>query len=681
MDTYQIAVRVILEDRASSALGQMVSRMNQAETAADKFKNKIEQLHGHLTKIRQMGAVGADMFREGVHFIHSMLEPARELNREMTKMNLAGLQHAEIQKNLATAWQSTNIAGATYAGSLERLGEFQAILGPSGGKLQEARDILEPALKAQFVLGSLTGDKDEAARQLQALVKISEMRGQLHSHQIVHNIEQGVKQAETSRGTVMPTDILGALKHARSTKMGLSDDVVFGGEFAEMIMEMKNGKGGGSSGVGVMYQAIARTLLQGQMSKKLATQLQGMGLLQGPMLPTTTTGTVAMKPGAVIDSANLMKDPSKWFMKHVKPLMGSDGNDPAAASLWVMQHFGGAGTFVAGVQELMNKDPAFARFNEARKRTGTLNQSYDKARQSADGAATDFDSAVNKLQIAFTNNVLPQLVPAINTLADCIKKAADFAKEHPRIGQTVMGLAIGITALGGALKLISIPAEGILTFVELGKGLKSVGILLSGGMGGGLIGLVDSLVAVAWPFLPWLAGAAIGIGAIVLLVKNWNGIMKFASDHIEGFSNMVANMNKLLAPAKGLLLACGDGLKGLFDVLMMHGPKPAASNAVLGGQKVSQSQAKLFEEIGRRRAEQMDNIPGMKQLKAAEAKRLAEYRQQIHAPVTINVSQQPGESAEQMAQRIRAEIEKSFRDFLASSYKGGGDTFSPFLAF
>lgn len=548
MDTYEIALLIRVQDQASGSLNNIANNFQRAQGSVNGMHGAVDTLHSKLHAINSMGNVGSQMFREAKDILGEMMTPAKEYTRQITLMNEAGLSQIDITKNIKSAWDAISIPGVTATGALEREAEFrQMLVATSHGKIDmnkanvEARELLTPLLQARTLLMSQSGSEKVADQQTSAILKFSEMRGQQSIDQIKKNAEMLSIVAIATQGQVLPTQMLQAMKFMGGLKM-TADDKMLSTVLPELILEMKTSNGGGSSRAGVLMQSIGRTLGQGHMDKKLAGALEQLGLLNDGTMSTTTTNTIAggQNPIKGFNPAN----PGEWVKNFLVPALEKahpeiKGNQ-ALTSATIMQVMSGSNVFTNAIQELANKQPAFAKLGTQESQVGGFDRAYMTAIQNDPMIAQiALKSSFDNLMTALAKGAIPVIIPLMNRLAETINQFARYSADHPEVGRILVDSIAGFGAFGLALKAISIPVEMVLGIMTIANGLKVlftpiswlaevIGASLSYD---GLAALIGGIVAFA-QLLPGIGIAAAAIGGLTFAVTHWSNILTFATDHI-----------------------------------------------------------------------------------------------------------------------------------------------------
>lgn len=717
MDVFQIGIRVFLDDRITTGLGPIRTGLTGAHNAA-------QSLHSSLMRIQQMGAIGRDMFRESAAALHEVIEPAKELSKQISLMNQNGLTQVEIAKNVATAWKTTQqISNSSATENLKILADFRTILGFSPDKQAESRRLLTPFLKAQTVFESVTENPKVAGEQAFSALKFIESRGQVRSEKdIERNLSELAKAGTISQGRLLPSDFQQMAKYMRQMKMSANDQFMFG-VMPEIMLEMKS-KGGGASSAGTMVQAFGRMIVQGTMNKVTAGNLADLGLLKGGTLETTTNGTTAMKNAGISNRDIAAANPFEWVMKTLIPAMEAKypeikGN-LQKTNLKIVELFKGNSLATNFIQELYNKAPQFQKFGEQRNSLGDLDKQYSGALGNPEVAQRAFAKSLVDLQTAIGEAAIPVIIPAMNALSKVFHESAIYFKDNPQMAQGIVSVIAGFGALGGALAAIALPATGVKVLMELGAGLGSVfGILAKVG---GVIGAAfsyDGLAAVIGfgaafaRFIPVIGWVVTGVSALTFVIDHWNDIMKFAKDNVNylrgafawlietfpilgkalhDFQWVMKNWNNILAIGGGIWRTMTSAFHNFMQYVVdlvnklpgVHIKLPQLPDMNAGKAASGKYADSVYKKYG------IDDPLAFLDGKPASGQQPAGTKSPVIAkaqtknitlhvhPGAIAVHQKEGQNAEVLAKIVLDQLVDQLKQSLLSTTQGMGTSMSPF---
>lgn len=454
-EAYSVAVRLKLIDDVGGSLLLMSGQLQKTGREVDVLQSKLTALH--KLAIGGAGATAAGLM--GLGIIGKALKPAEEYTSQLVKMNMAGMNQVEIAEAVGAAWKLTAQNMTTTAtGNLKALLDLRNVT----GDWKEAKEFLPIMARMQTVLaaskdGKLSQHADDLAF---SAMKALDIRG------AVNDPERLKAQADLmtrviigTQGRVTPEQYQSIFSFARQAKFSLSDDFAY--KYLPTLMlenATKGGGGGGSKGVGPMLAALYRFSNQGFVNRKSLPLLAELGWLgNGSVLRTSTPGTV------------------------VAPL--KDSQQAAANSfLWAQERFKGIDAYLAK-HHIANTDANVLQIiNQATRGNqlaGSLlgeyyikKKNFERDRHLMEGVMSPEDAykaamtkdpatARRALQASWENfetsmmmNVVPIIVPALNSLSKELNNIGDFARHHPNMTKDLVigfGALSGVLAVGGSL--------------------------------------------------------------------------------------------------------------------------------------------------------------------------------------------------------------------------------------
>lgn len=178
-------------------------------------------------------------------------------------------------------------------------------------------------------------------------------------------------------------------------------------------------------------------------------------------------------------------------------------------------------------------------------RLGIANQKSRIILDNVAGSEAKFNQSIDNLKIAVFEQIAPLLVVIYNKVSGIAQKVQEWASKHPGLVKFGIALtAITATVIGATgVMLILITTIGIINNSFL------AGITVIQGFGAALM---------ATPIGWILAGIALLIGAVALIVKYWKPISGFFKNLWEkvssGFSIVFAVIKKILSSRLGIFL-------------------------------------------------------------------------------------------------------------------------------
>lgn len=532
-DQFKVSIQVELQDRFSAGLKAMSHAMGAVHTQMSGINTYMSKFKNIQNQYSQIASLGRSIQTAGLDGLKAVLDPAKEYAHQLNLMNMNGLKHLEIQKNIAAAWKTAgDVPTSTPASNLAALMDLRTVFVGKNAS-QEGRDLLTTFQKAQTMLDASAHTlKGHSSHDMVfSMAKAIEMMGQLDPKKFEHHMNQMARVMVASGGRVTPENYQNTLKYARMAKMNLGDDFLYT-KLPELIIEMQNagGKGGGGGGPGAMIAAAFRQTVMGILNKAAAGNLSQLGLLKNPTLKTTTTGTTVVGTDGVRGDKLFAEDPERWVNTMLVPALIShhkaQAGDTKGILMAIAQTFKGNQNAITLYQELYSKQKQFGKFGSNLAGVPGIDKSYENSQKDADQQFKNLDGALNTLRTSIGVNALPIIVPGVIALAKAIGQAAQFIHSHPIIGQTIAGFMVAMTVVGGAISHLSALLGTALAFKMLG--LSRVMLLFTG----------------------WIGAALLVVTAITVAIMNWDKVMKFVHGAVTRFKGILLDLSEKFPPLK-----------------------------------------------------------------------------------------------------------------------------------
>lgn len=517
-EAYKVGVKISLINHVSAGL-LLMSRQFAGTNA------HAQQLQKTLIGIKTLGAVGAAAAGAGflgLGIIAKMVKPATEYAHQLNIMNMAGLKQKELADAIGDAWKNTGtVITTTATENLRSLLDLRNVL----GNMDEARMALPVVSRIQAVLassseGQISGNSKDLAY---SMAKALDIIGAAQNKQsFERQAEMMSKVIIATQGRVTPEAFKSTFQYARQARYRLSDEFKY--EILPSLIQENaagGGGGGGSRGVGPMLAAFYRMTNQGFINKKSLPELQSLGLVSSrTALKTTTEGTTV---GAMTGADLAASNPFAWVQTVLMPALrrkyGNMSKDQMMAHVGELTRGNQLAASLIG--EFAYKPVNFQRDQANIRGTMSTADAYKAALgHDPNLAMKALSSQWENFKVSFTMGVVPVLVPALIKLSKWFMALGDWARAHPTLAKS---LAIGFTALFGALALGGVVAVATAGFKALGLALAFSAV---GGVGG-IIGMAKALPLVA-------AGLGI-VSATVLSIAAGLAAAGFAGWKVGGF--------------------------------------------------------------------------------------------------------------------------------------------------
>ena len=543
--SFEASIVLHMVDRVSGAMGAIGKALTRNQAAADALQSRLNKIHSTFQSGLVMGMGASALAAPLIAAAHEGQEYLHVLNQ----MHAAGMSNKQVAESMANAWRITGtVITSTVTGNLQVIQDLQTVLGNN----KEANAFAEPFIKIQGAFaGILDGKMSGKAINDQsfAMAKSIDMLGHVkNAKEIQHHADNMFRVAEATQGRVMPSDYMTTLKFSRQAKYGLSDEFLYK-KLPELIIENKGGNGS-AGGVGPQIAALHRFGVQGIMNKQSAAMFDRLGMVpKSSILKTTTSGTT-LKAG-LLGSDILAADPHKWVNEVLVPrIIKAHHLNPKntdAIMKHIIQMFKGNQGAASFAAELYKKNFIFQeRFPKLFDQTQGLEKAYNSALKNDPNTNwLALGNAFKNLKTVFGAEIIPVIIPWVLKLTDTIQKSAIYLKNNPEITKAISGFfALGTTlfATGAAIQFARAAFMGLkFVFSPLGKAIK---------------GVWDTAVLVAsrvGPFImravPWVLNVmnkmglvGLAIGALILALTNWDGIMKFVHKNHKFFIHIAAEV-------------------------------------------------------------------------------------------------------------------------------------------
>ena len=578
MNVFAAGVTIHLVDKVSSGLAQVARLFATTNTAAAALQARLNLIGSTFKSGLILGGAGAALAAPLVAASRS----AEDYFHQINQMNSAGFTHKEMVQSIAQAWKTTgSVITSTAVENLRVISDLRAVFGNS----QEAVEYMPKFAKIQGAYASALDPKlSKRADELTfAMAKSLDMIGAVKNKDVFDKAANSMfKVVEATGGRITPQDYMTTFKYARQAKFNMSDDFLYK-ILPELMLENKGGGSGSSGGVGPQLAALYRFGVQGIMNKRAADVIREMGMVpDSAILKTTTTGTTLKK--GLLDYSGLSQNPFEWVNKILVPKMVEHFKiDPTNTKALVEQSnqiFKGNQLAATLVAELIMKKNQYTRFAGMIDKTDNIDQAYDRGMKN-DPAANwkALHASFENVLTAIGSQVLPVLIPTVNRLATALQQTGRFLHDHPGFTKalvTVTALAAGALILGGTFQILR---AGFMA-VQFVIGPIVMGLARLAAIGRALTWLPllgSSLMFV----LRFLGPIGLAIGALILVMKNWDNIIKFVNQNSRFFIHIAAEAGRMID-------SLGISLKHL-------GNWAATTGAVIGSVV---SEIPLLKELG-----------------------------------------------------------------------------------
>lgn len=660
---YHVGIVVHMVDHVTASMGKINHMMMTGHRHTQQYKNSIHQLESKLIKLHAMQFGGESMFKAGVTAINAMLEPAKEYEFQIQKMNQNLMTHAEMLKHIKTAWSvSLNNPIASATENLQLLMEGRGILGGGAEQLEEMRELLPELRKAQSIFFANTGSMEEAETAAQGLlsaIKTMEMVGVIQDkQQRAHHLDMMQRVFKQTGGLVTPQDFQQTMKYSRQMKTLLGEDFTYK-VLPVFIQEMKgkSGSGGAAGGPGTMVAAFGRAFVRGVMNKKTASFLESIGMLEQQGIFTQTTRTLA----EVKDANMAANNPQQWIMEKLLPAFIQHNPEFAdkSQSVQMLELLKQAKlTETAGslVSESINKSPLIERFGKLIDASPPIDKAYELSLKSPAVIDKQFEETWTNFLTSLGAALYPVLIPALQATTWALNQLAAFFQANPMAADLTAFAILASTIVGAGLALFAAGTAGVTILATLGISLSAVATAT-----GWVVASVTAITMVLYSLTHWDT-----------VVQNWNYLLGLAKSKLDEIGSVLQEywtnfIGTYVDPVTNAIGRVGEAMQPFTNAL-----KTMA--AVMD--PFQQFQTKMDNAshgVGLMRTAAEFALPKIRLNGGANQ---ASNRLISLAEGAIKIVQQPGQNSEEIAKAVFEQLTNLLQEGILTTVQGGGNLFS-----
>lgn len=470
---YSVAIKLSVANLASQGIKLIASDLLAAHGAATKLQDKLSAL--------KMAAVGYGLNSVGgsiLGFMEKSIDASKEYTRQMSLMNAAGMTQKDIAEATAAAWKtSKDVITSSAAENLQAIRELRSVFGKD--HMHEAYGILPTVQRTKAILEALTGKEQHGVAF--DMVKAIELRtpGVMTAERMQSNADMMARTLMQMGGTLNVNDFHMALKQAKTSAFGLSDDFVY--KYLPTIMQEVKTKEGGAQSAGTALMTTYRAMIQGVVKKSAIPVWEELGWIKPSDVVRNATGQMQLKPGAMVDAQLFQSNPYEWATKHSADVERY-GKAHGLNREQVLSAAFGDRNAQWFMNTMMGKAAQFERDKELIESGGSSYDTYQKLLKTNPQLAQQaMHSQWQNVQARLGYEVLPRLIPYMIKFADGLDKISQWMQRH---GTATTAIALGIGGVGIALSIV-------------GKVLMTAGVIKFLGLGPVLAGMVPSLTAVS----------------------------------------------------------------------------------------------------------------------------------------------------------------------------------------
>ena len=252
------------------------------------------------------------------------------------------------------------------------------------------------------------------------------------------------------------------------------------------------------------------------------------------------------------------------------------------ADLFGKESLGAIGPLLSNLKGLEDN---FNKVGDSINYVGSMEKEYAARCETADNATVLMQNSMRKAQIAIGNGFLPAIAPLAEKVGKAAEAVGNFASEHPNLTGAVIGstgaillaatVAHGamwaITGLGAAYTGASVFMAKYEVMTKLSTATTWLwstavkGASASMGIARGAATLLSGAFVKLWAILmanPWIALAALAVGACILIYKNWDEIKQW---FITLWENPQLAVQKFSDGVKNIMSSVADWVKDKWE--------------------------------------------------------------------------------------------------------------------
>ena len=511
---YSVAIKLSVQNLASQGIRLIAGDLMSAHGVAVKLDEKLKAL-----KLTALG-YGLDKAGSGIlGFLEKSVDVSKEYTRQLSLMNAAGMAQRDIAQATAAAWStSKSVVTSSAAENLEAIRELRSVFGKDN--MGEAYSILPTVMRTKATLEALTGREQKGVAF--DMVKAIELRtpGTMSAERMQGNADQMSQTLMAMGGTLTVNDFHMALKQAKTSAFGLSDEFVY--KLLPTFMQEVKTKEGGAMTAGTALMTAYRAVVQGVVRKASIPLWEQMGLINPADVVHNSTGQMQLKPGAVKDAQAFQANPYAWANQVLAPAIASYGAAHHLNREQVLSSMFGDRNAQWFFNTLIAKAQQFERDRKLIDSGGNSLETYSKlVKSNPQLAEQSLHKQWENIQAQVGYSILPRLIPYMIKFADGLDRLSQWMQRHPDL-TTNLVLGLGATAVGFSLLGKALMTAGLIKFLGLGPAIGSavggiataggtiakVAIGLSGSLG--VVGLALNVLAVgATAWAGWKVGGLI----------------------------------------------------------------------------------------------------------------------------------------------------------------------------
>jgi len=332
--------------------------------------------------------------------------------------------------------------------------------------LHHAEMVAPLMAKMKFANKAVFGNErgEQNSQQFMDMLKVIETRGGLKSETEFTKQANIIQQViSATGGRVSATEWRHMLATGGLAGKSMDSEALFY-TFEHLVQEM----GGDRAGTGL--NSLYKSLYQGVAKKRSVLNLEKFGLIgDKTKVKHDKAGQVSsMEPGALLGSDLFRANPFEWMEKVLLPQLAKKGitdEKQVIDTIGMIVSNSVGGSFLA---EMYRQRENIHRASARNKGAQNIDQLDKEGKNSASGKELEAEAKLADAKLRMGNEIMPLYTAALEKGADALKSFNEFADKH---GTLVKVAAVGITGLGAALvvlgPILTVAAGGMSLYASL----------------------------------------------------------------------------------------------------------------------------------------------------------------------------------------------------------------------
>ena len=502
MSDYKVALEITAAGNVEQFLSTIASRLLGIHAKT----KEIEKSFGNWGRLIG-GATLAIAGLETLKAVDHIAKAGGDLQRQANIFRSAGNSMQDTAKAIKGAFEAIQrVPGVDAVDAMRRYRELAGATQDNPGSLR----VLPDFLRAQVVYGTSTGaNAEEGMQRLAKMIELRQGAINRETHKIEperfsKELDVAVKALQVGQGLITANDLQMLVKQAGPMAKGM-DPMKFWSIYLASVEDM------GGARTGTAMTAVARQVLGGIMTPKVADEWERVGMLNAPGQGwKMKKGHVDIfDPAKAIRGYETFRDEGfqAFIEKFVRPALDKAGFKTDNEKNAELYKFGSTETARRLYSMyLTGNEQVEAEQKKIKQALGL--DAYDEVLKGGDykQGVDALTASIKSLEEALGGPAGKAIGEMANKLAENINKMALFAQQHPQlveIGTYALTAASGLAMLAGSLLALT-------AALRLGGWVGGGAAVASAGEGAAAGAAASGMFGGVVKKLGWL-GAAIGL--------------------------------------------------------------------------------------------------------------------------------------------------------------------------